>query len=183
VFWTLFKNLVKADLDTISYTEGWQMAWTQKMERTRTWVQFWTEQKLMVSASCRYPSKNHTHHVKLGLRQRLKEESLCAKRTYHWAIIMRTQRLPWGGKDLKVEWILTNLGGFPSEGNICSKTLRWEHHGKNEQLQKPKAQPLRSWEQWSRICLGWEPVAHTYNPSYSVGRDQEDFHSKTVLGK
>jgi hypothetical protein len=30
---------------------------------------------------------------------------------------------------------------------------------------------------------GWVPTAHTYNPSHSGGRDQEDCGSKQSLGK
>jgi hypothetical protein len=30
----------------------------------------------------------------------------------------------------------------------------------------------------SKTCSSWVPVAHTYNPSYSGGRDQEDHSSK-----
>jgi hypothetical protein len=29
----------------------------------------------------------------------------------------------------------------------------------------------------------WTPLAHTYNPSYSGGRDQEDHGSKSAPGK
>jgi hypothetical protein len=32
-----------------------------------------------------------------------------------------------------------------------------------------------------KVC--WALVAHTYNPSYSGGRDQEDRSSKLALGK
>jgi hypothetical protein len=30
--------------------------------------------------------------------------------------------------------------------------------------------------------VGWTPVAHAYNPSYSVGRDHEDCGSKPAQG-
>jgi hypothetical protein len=32
----------------------------------------------------------------------------------------------------------------------------------------------------SRKQIGWAPVAHAYNLSYSGNRDQEDYGSKTV---
>jgi hypothetical protein len=44
-------------------------------------------------------------------------------------------------------------------------------------------EPLRQVFEVVELLRSGEPVAHTYNPSYSGGRDQEDHGSKPALGK
>jgi hypothetical protein len=41
----------------------------------------------------------------------------------------------------------------------------------------------KKWEDRNKILFSWAPVAHTYNPSYSGGRDQENRSSRPTLGK
>jgi hypothetical protein len=52
-------------------------------------------------------------------------------------------------------------------------------------IQNFKAQKVRvlSMEFFQKWHAGWTPVAHTCNPSYSGGRDQEDHGSKPAQAK
>jgi hypothetical protein len=59
---------------------------------------------------------------------------------------------------------------------------RWAYYQVSKTLVRIKLDEILNFI-YSILFVSWAPVAHTYNPSYSGARGQEDGDSKPALDK